>query len=114
MTDQRARASDLEPAEIEVRNPTVVVSARLDADLARQLTKLARQQNRRLSDLLREAAAIYAAVAAQEVQGPEYVASWPGGRVSLGMRHETHVGARPRAEAVVPWESVSAYSSTHR
>jgi hypothetical protein len=46
----------LEKMEIEVRNPTIVLSVRLDDATARQLRTLARERGIRISELLREAA----------------------------------------------------------
>jgi hypothetical protein len=46
----------LEPLDVEVRNPTIVLSVRLDDATVRQLRVLARERGVRISDLLREAA----------------------------------------------------------
>lgn len=63
----------LEPADVELRNPTVVLSMRLDDATARQLHRIAKRRGVRLSDVLREAAAAYAATEA----------SAPGARVAI-------------------------------
>ena len=52
---------EMEPSEIELRNPTVVLSVRLDDGTARLLHRLAKQRGVRISDVLREAAVAYAA-----------------------------------------------------
>src|SRR5690348_14399585 len=46
----------LEPVEVDNRPASVVVSVRLESDLARDLTRAARSRGLRLSDVLREAA----------------------------------------------------------
>jgi hypothetical protein len=51
----------LEPVDVELRNPTVVLSMRLDDATARQLHRIAKRRGVRLSDVLREAAVAYAA-----------------------------------------------------
>ena len=55
---------ELEPSDVELRNPTVVLSVRLDDSTARQLHKIAKRRGIRLSDVLREAAAAYASAGA--------------------------------------------------
>ena len=47
--------SDLEPMDVELRTPSVVLSVRLDAATARAVHDLARRRGARMSDLLREA-----------------------------------------------------------
>lgn len=46
----------LEPMDIEVRRPTIVLSVRLDDVTARRLRGLAQERGVRISELLREAA----------------------------------------------------------
>lgn len=55
-----AVTSDLEPGNIEVRAPSVVLSVRLDEATGRQLHALAKRRGIRISDVLREAAESYA------------------------------------------------------
>lgn len=54
-------AGALEEVDIEVRNPTVVMSVRLDGETARAVGALARAKGRKVSEILREAAVAYAA-----------------------------------------------------
>jgi Ribbon-helix-helix protein, copG family len=54
--EEAEATSDLEPLDIEVRSPTIVLSVRLDDATARRLRVLAHQRGMRISDLLREAA----------------------------------------------------------
>lgn len=51
----------LEPVEVDNRPTSVVVSVRLESDLARELTMAARTRGLRLSDVLREAARAFSA-----------------------------------------------------
>ena len=61
----------LEPDEVEVRNPTIVVSVRLDEGLAKDVSRLARRKGQRISDVLRDAATAYVDQAARE-SAPRY------------------------------------------
>ena len=61
MNDQPSEEGNLEPIDIDSRPQSVVLSTRLDAALARELGALARSQGRRISDVLRDAAAAYLA-----------------------------------------------------
>lgn len=58
---QMTERDDLEEVDVEVRNPTVVMSVRLDGNTARAVGALARAKGRKVSDILREAAVAYAA-----------------------------------------------------
>ena len=53
-------AEDLEPVDIAVRDPSVVLSVRLDSGTARQLHAMARLRGSRISDVLRDAAVEFA------------------------------------------------------
>lgn len=82
-TAQRAvEVDDLEPIDVEVRNPSIVLSVRLDGDTARALHALARRRGRRLSDLMREAAADLLGQAGSE--SPRYLVSGAGLKVTVG------------------------------
>ncbi len=59
----------VEALDVEVRNPTIVLSVRLDDATARQLRVLAHERGVRISDLLREAAGALAEDAAKR-RGP--------------------------------------------
>lgn len=50
----------LEPVEIDVRAPSLVLSVRLDEATAKQLHAVARRRGVRISDVLRDAAVSYA------------------------------------------------------
>ena len=50
----------LELEDVEVRSPSVVLSVRLDPETAKRLHRIAREQGRRMSDVLRDAAAALA------------------------------------------------------
>ncbi len=53
-------AEDLEPVDIAVRDPSVVLSVRLDGETARQLHAIASVRGSRISDVLRDAAVEFA------------------------------------------------------
>lgn len=55
----RSEEVTLEPSDLELRNPTVVMSVRLDNDTARRLHATASTRGMKVSELLREAANYY-------------------------------------------------------
>lgn len=72
-----------EDLDVEVRTPTVVLSVRLEEEVAKELHRQAKQRGVRVSDILREAARQYARTASQ-ASGVVYVVE--GGRnVGLGV-----------------------------
>ena len=94
----------LELADVELRNPTVVLSMRLDDATARQLHRIAKRRGVRLSDVLREAAVAYAAtetstlgarvaiVGGEELYPVEdSLGTWP---MSTADPHRARVGSR--------------------
>lgn len=98
----------LEPIEVDNRPTSVVVSVRLESDLARELTAVARSRGLRLSDVLREAAKNFAARPGwteqinYEVQGPLHVTfgapAWRSNRTPIQV-------SEPVTELVGPWRS---------
>ena len=100
----------LEPSDVELRNPSVVLSVRLDDDTARLLHRLAKRRGVRISDVLREAAVAYATTEVSEsgvpvaiVGGDERypvevtLGSWP---VSTEDPHRHRIGSK-----TLPWVS---------
>jgi hypothetical protein len=60
MTDEnKIEEIELEASDVELRNPSVVLSVRLDGATAKALHQLARKRDARMSDLLRDAVAAY-------------------------------------------------------
>jgi hypothetical protein len=92
-----------EELEIQVKDPTIVVSVRLDASTAKQLGQLAQIKGQRLSDLLREAVTAYAATGGLE--GTTYTVNLPGGSVEIGRASRTTSRA-PREESRIEWVPV--------
>lgn len=84
MTDDRDIEDRLERVDVEVRSPSVVLSVRLDEETAKQLHQLARRRHVRMSVLLREAAAAYAASIAEEASRP-YEVVFARHRVAVGV-----------------------------
>jgi hypothetical protein len=68
-----------EALDIELRNPTVVLSVRLDEAVAKELHRWAKQRGVRVSDILRDAASQYARV------GPAEVSYTVGGGLNVGI-----------------------------
>ena len=66
---------DLEQIDVELRNPSVVLSVRLDGDTAKALHQLARKRGERVSEALREAVVAWVASAAAEAE-PVYRATY--------------------------------------
>jgi hypothetical protein len=83
----------LEPIDVEVRGPSVVLSVRLDGDTARALHALARRRSRRLSDLMREAAASLLRDSGSD--SPRYLVSGAGVKVTVGDWSAGSLNARP-------------------
>jgi hypothetical protein len=83
--------SDLEEVDIEVREPTVVMSVRLDGGTAKAIAALARTKGRKVSDVLREAAASYAA-SGGEPHGATFEIRGDYWRVVLGRPSGTTFG----------------------
>ena len=97
----------LERIDVDNRPTSVVVSVRLESDLARELGGVARTRGVRLSDVLREAAKTYAARAPwadavnYEVQGPRLQVTigaqpWRSSRASVEIKE-------PAAEPAEQW-----------
>jgi hypothetical protein len=95
--------SDLEPIDVEVRNPSVVLSVRLDGDMARALHGLARRRGRRLSDLMREAAANLLREPTND--SVRYVVSGAGVTISVGQWSADIVN--DRSDQTHEWRSPS-------
>ena len=73
----------LEPSDLELRDPSVVMSVRLDNDVARRLHAAAKTRGLKVSELLREAATFY--LNAGDMSGPKYVVTGKGvTRVAVG------------------------------
>lgn len=110
--DQQEEA--LEPVEVDNRPTSVVVSVRLESDLARELTGVARTRGLRLSDVLREAARTYSArlgwaeAVNYEVQGPRLQVSlgaqpWRSNRAPVEIRESADEPAEPWRVQVVSY-----------
>lgn len=93
---------DLEPIDVELRNPSVVVSVRLDRDTAQRLSGLARVTGRRVSDLLREAASTYVAQGVER-PGPTFVVSSVSLDVPVGRPYLTRSGRTEREPEDQRW-----------
>lgn len=73
----------LEASDLVLRDPTVVMSVRLDNVSARRLHAVARNRGLKVSELLREAATYY--LNSGDVPGPKYVVTGKGvTRVAVG------------------------------
>ncbi len=57
--NREIEAGELEPADVVVRTPSVVLSVRLDEETARALKRIAGDRNLRMSDAVREAVSAY-------------------------------------------------------
>jgi hypothetical protein len=69
MTDKdETEEIELEASDVELRNPSVVLSVRLDGATAKALHQLARKRDARMSDLLRDAVAAYVRSGAADQQ----------------------------------------------
>ena len=77
-------SSELEPIDVELRNPTVVLSVRLDEATAKQLHRLARQRGVRMSELLRQAAGLFVEGAAKTERPVGYRIEFLDTRVAVG------------------------------
>jgi hypothetical protein len=106
-----AEGLELEPADIVVRDPSVVLSVRIDSGTARQLHTIAKQRGARISDVLRDAAAEYARTKAGDPE-MRFELMGPGLRVVVGRRtvdtdiaRATGSGSEEEPQASVPWRS---------
>ena len=99
----------LEPVDVEMRSPSVVLSVRLDDLTARRLHGIARARGVRISDLLREAAVTLAASANREA-GPHYLVKYAQSRIALGtasVDSQSRWGSVtiPVSGATSPWDT---------
>lgn len=94
---------DLEPVDIAVRDPSVVLSVRLDGDTARQLRAIARRRGTRISDVLRDAAVECARMGSAET-GISLEMEGADLRVVIGRRAiSTDVVRAPQSASVIRW-----------
>lgn len=100
---EEVAAEDLEPVDIALRSPSVVLSVRLDGDTARQLHAIARLRGSRISDVLRDAAVEFVRMGSGatgmslEMEGADL-------RVVIGTRAiDTDVVHAPQSASVIPW-----------
>jgi len=80
---------DLEQIDVELRNPSVVLSVRLDGETAKALHQLARQRGARVSEALREAVVAWVASGAAEAE-PVYRATYLNKIVAVD-RHSVRI-----------------------
>lgn len=73
-----------EPIVVESKNPTIVLSVRLEEATAKELHRWARQRGVRVSDVLREAAVHYAKVGPHQTD-LSYRVTWGSVNVGLGV-----------------------------
>jgi hypothetical protein len=90
----------LEPSDLELKNPTIVMSVRLDNQTARRLHVMAKLRGVNLSDLLREAAVHYLSTAVGNTED-KYVVTGAITRLAVG-------GVSARYETQPPFEPSTA------
>ena len=96
-------AEDLEPVDIAVRDPSVVLSVRLDSGTARQLHAMARLRGSRISDVLRDAAVEFARRGTAE-SGTSLEMEGADLRVVIGRRAiNTDVVRTSQSASVIRW-----------
>lgn len=96
-------AEDLEPVDIAARDPSVVLSVRLDSGTARQLHAMARLRGSRISDVLRDAAVEFARMGSTDT-GVSLEMAGADLRVVIGRRAiNTDIVRAPQSASVIPW-----------
>lgn len=93
---------DLEQIDVELRNPSVVLSVRLDGDTAKALHQLARKRGERVSEALREAVVAWVASAAAEAE-PVYRATYLNKVVAVSSHSVQNRGTWATATPVRVW-----------
>jgi len=107
-----------EDLDVELRNPTVVLSVRLEEGVAKELHRLAKQEGVRVSDVLREAARLYARTGPAG-KGVAYTVEG-GKNVGIGISSITTQSPREvrrpftQQEPATPWFTAVAAESTVR
>jgi predicted transcriptional regulator len=94
----------LDQVDIQVKNPTIVVSVRLDPATAQQLSQIARLRGQRISDLLREAVVSYAATGGDE---PTWFVTLPDAKIGTS-RAAVTTGRSRQQEPKILWELTPA------
>lgn len=92
----------LEREDIEIRAPSVVVSVRLDQETAKRLHRMARDQGRRMSDVLRDAAVALAS-RREAVDQPVSEVSGADFTVRSGQWPVASIEGGHAPKAVYPW-----------
>lgn len=89
-----------DPLDVELRNPTVVLSVRLDEVVAKELHRWARQRGVRVSDILRDAAIQYAKTGPEQADVSYTVRG--GLNVGIGISSVTTEAPREARQTEVP------------